>query len=288
LTSTVATFITRFYCYYTTSPLFAHTTRLCIYTPKQREGENRVPGVLWIHGGGYVMGSATMTIPYAEKLIEAEECVVVAPDYTLSIDKPFPASLLDNYTALLWLNLHADELGIRNDQIFVGGDSAGGGLAVALALYARDKDEVKIAFQMPLYPMLDDRMTSASMKDNDAPMWNEHANRIGWRLYLGELFGSEQVPAYAAPARETNYSGLPPAFTFVGTLDPFRDETVGYIENLQAAGVDAELHEYEGCYHAFDQANPKTDKSWDAMNRLLLAFQNAVAHCYAKQYSAPL
>lgn len=256
--------------------------RLLVYSAKRRMKEKNVPGVLWLHGGGYALGSATRAIPYAEKLIEAEECVVAAPDYTLSGEKPYPAALMDCYTALAWMKSHAGERGLRPNQIFVGGDSAGGGLTAALSMYARDQGEIGIAFQMLLYPMIDDRMTSDSMKDNDAPMWNEHSNRIAWKMYLGGLSGSDEVPAYAAPARAADYSRLPPAFTFVGALDPFRDETVCYAEKLNNAGIEVELYEYPGCFHAFDQASKRADKSRDAIEKMLAAYRHAVIHYFAE------
>ena len=250
--------------------------RLCVYSPKKKTGGGKLPGILWLHGGGYALGSATMAIPYAERLILASEGIVVSPDYTLSGEKPYPAALEDCYAALLWMKEHADDLGIYNNQFFVGGDSAGGGLAVAVSLYARDKGEVGIAFQMPLYPMLDDRMTSGSMINNDAPMWNEHANRLAWRLYLDNMYGKDDVSVYAAPAREMNYKNLPPAFSVVGSLDPFHDETVCYMENLRAAGIEVEFYEYEGCFHAFDEANAKADRSQDALTKLAAAYKKAV------------
>mgnify|MGYP001125490301 CR=1 FL=1 len=124
------------------------------------------------------------------------------------------------------MKAHAQELGIRDDQIMVGGDSAGGGLAAALTLYARDQQDVAIAFQMPIYPMLDDRMETESAQNNDMPVWNSKSNALAWRLYLAGLFGTDHVPPYAAPARADRYEDLPPTVTFVGDLEPFRDETI--------------------------------------------------------------
>lgn len=142
--------------------------RLCIYSPLTYY-EN-VPGLLWLHGGGYAMGAPKQDERFIERFIKSSGCVVASPDYRLSIDAPYPAALEDSYAALLWLKEHGCKYGMRDDQIMVGGDSAGGGLAVAVSLYARDKNEVAIAFQMPLYPMLDDRMNTPSATDNDAPL----------------------------------------------------------------------------------------------------------------------
>jgi acetyl esterase/lipase len=255
--------------------------RICIFRP--RTPQPGVPGVLWLHGGGYAIGVPEQELPMAKRLIELSNCVVVAPDYRLSVEAPYPAALDDCYTALLWLKAHASELGIRPDQLIVGGDSAGGGLTAALTLYARDKGEVAVAFQMPLYPMIDDRMTSDSARDNHAPIWNTKSNRAGWQLYLGDLYGSAHVPAYAAPARAVDYRHLPPTITFVGELEPFRDETVQYVENLRAAGVPVHFARYPGCYHAFEQISPSARVSQEAVAFLLDAYQYAVAHYFAAQ-----
>lgn len=150
----------------------------------------------------------------------------------MSIDAPYPAALYDCYDALLWMKQKSTELKIRSNQIAVGGESAGGGLAAALTLYARDKKEVNIAFQIPLYPMIDDRNKTASALDNNAPIWNSRTNGWAWKLYLGDYYGKD-VPSYAAAARATDYSGLPPTITFVGELEPFRDEVITYVNHFK-------------------------------------------------------
>jgi len=179
--------------------------RICVYTPLERK-EN-VPGLLWIHGGGYALGIPEQDDDDILMLIKASGGVVVSPDYTVSLDKPYPAALDDCYLALLWLRNNGSKYGMRQDQIFVGGTSAGGGLAAAISLLARDKGEVNIAFLMPLYPMIDDRPNESSI-DNDAPLWNSSKNDASWKLYLGDLYGSEEIPYYAVPARAEDYSGL--------------------------------------------------------------------------------
>jgi acetyl esterase/lipase len=255
--------------------------RICIFTPLNPTVN--VPGVLWLHGGGYALGSPEQAQAMAKRLIEASNCVVIAPDYRLSVEAPYPAALEDSYEALLWMKRHAKELGIRDNQLMVGGDSAGGGLTAALTLYARDKREVAIAFQMPLYPMLDDRMTSESSRDNDAPVWNSKSNFNAWKLYLGELFNTPNVSCYAAPARAEDYTSLPPTVTFVGELEPFRDETVQYVENLKKAGVPVDFEIYKGCYHAFEQMCPKAGVSKRAISFLICSFEYAVNHYFAEQ-----
>ena len=158
---------------------------------------------------------------------------------------------------------HAHALGIRSDQLIVGGVSAGGGLTAAISLRARDTGDVKIALQVPLYPMIDDRQETESARENNAPVWNSETNRWAWRLYLGELSGGD-VPAWAAPARATDLRGLPPTVTFVGDLEPFRDETVRYAERLKEAGVPVRFRVFERCFHAFDIVHPNAAVSLQA------------------------
>jgi len=254
--------------------------RICIYKPKVMDGN--LPGVLWMHGGGYGMGLPEQCLVRAKQLMNAHPCVVVSPDYRLTIEAPFPAALDDCYTALLWMKDHAEELGINANQLFIGGDSAGGGLTAALALYARDKKQVNIAFQMPLYPMLDDRMQTVSAMDNNAPVWNARSNHNSWKLLLGEAFGTENVSEYAAPARATNFKGLPPTATFVGGLEPFRDETTDYVENLRKAGVTVDFKVFEGCFHAFDYF-PYSKVSQEAVGFITSAYAYAAEHYFAEQ-----
>ena len=255
--------------------------RACIY--KSSQIKEKSTGVLWIHGGGYAIGAPEMDVGYAEKLITTANCVIVSPDYTLSTEKPYPAAVDDCYETLLWMKENASNLGIRDNQIFVGGVSAGGGLTVAVTLMARDEGSVNIAFQMPLYPMLDDLMDSESAKNNNAPIWNLNSNKLGWSMYLKGLSREQTIPKYAAPARETDFSHLPPAYTFVGDIEPFYNETLAYIENLQNAGVQAKVDVYEGCYHAFDIMCPKAGISKQATNKMLDEFSFAVDNHFALQ-----
>lgn len=254
--------------------------RVRIYKPLIPK--TNVPGVLWIHGGGYAQGAPEMSDQTYKRLIEASNCVIVTPDYRLSIEAPYPAAFEDCYAALLWMKQQAKELGIRDDQLMVGGESAGGGLTAALTLYARDQGEVKLAFQMPLYPMIDDRMKTESAKENNAPIWNSNSNKWAWKLYLGELYGKE-VPAYAAPARATDYHLLPPTVTFVGDIEPFRDETLQYVQHLREAGVPVDFEMYKGAYHGFDIIAPKADISQKATAFFIDAFKYAVNHYFAEQ-----
>jgi acetyl esterase/lipase len=255
--------------------------RVCVYTPMNPALS--APGLVWIHGGGFSVGTPEQDEKvYIKRFIDWGAGVVVAPDYTKSVEKPYPAALEDCYAALLWLRDNGTRYDMRPDQLFIGGDSAGGGLTAALSLYARDKGDVKVAFQMPLYPMIDDRPT-ASNTDNKAPVWNSKVNELGWRLYLGDLYGKPDVPCYAAPSRATDYSNLPPTFTFVGDIEPFYDEVVIYAENLRKHGVHVDFKVFEGCFHAFDMICPKTNVAKEAAALLKTVFQYAVNNYFAEQ-----
>lgn len=179
--------------------------KLLVLCPRGDAPAGGRPGILWIHGGGYLTGMPEMVYTSrAKNLARKYGAVVVSPGYRLSGEAPYPAALLDCHNALTYLKTHARELGVRDDQLMVGGESAGGGLTAALCMYERDTDGVRIAFQMPLYPMLDNEDTETS-RDNHAPVWNTRRNHFGWSRYLRGLGGGD-VPAYAAPARCTGLS----------------------------------------------------------------------------------
>ena len=183
----------------------ADGTKLRVPVRRSRKAQPKraVTGLLWIHGGGYAIGLPEQDCRFSTLFTKDASCVAVLPDYTRSTEAPYPAALEDCYLTLRWMHKNAEDLGMDKTQLFVGGDSAGGGLTAALCLYARDKGEVPIAFQMPLYPMLDDREITKSSKNNDAPVWNTESNRAGWELYLKGI-PKDEVPGYAAPARATD------------------------------------------------------------------------------------
>ncbi|HEY6532189.1 MAG TPA: alpha/beta hydrolase [Acidimicrobiales bacterium] len=213
--------------------------------------EEPQPGLVWIHGGGYVLGNHRNDDAMFDDLCPRLGMVAVSIGYRLAPETPYPGAIDDCYQALRWTFAHAEELGIRPDRIGIGGLSAGGGLAAALALLARDRGEVPVAFQMLDSPMLDDRQITASSQQDDMPLWSRDANRFGWESYLGSLHGSSEVPYTAAPARADDLSGLPPAFVSVGGLDGFCDEDVDYAMRLNRAGVPTELHVYPGACHGY-------------------------------------
>ena len=263
-------------------PVGDHTIRLLILRPLEKN-ERPVPGVLWVHGGGYQSGSAKdIFVTRALSLVVKFGAVLVAPDYRLSRRHPYPAALQDCWAALLFLRDHAQELGVSSDQIMVGGESAGGGMAAALCMLARDRGAVNIAFQMPLYPMLDDRDTPSSA-DNHAPNWNSKRNRKAWKRYLRQAYGTDLVSCYAAPARCEDYHGLPPCYTFVGDIEPFYCETVDYVRHLQEAGIRAEVDVYPGWFHAYDLFFPAKKIVREAVARFESQVQYAIEHDFAPQ-----
>ena len=188
-------------------------------------------GVLWIHGGGYVTGMKEMALFSRAMYFVKRGCTVVSPDYTLAGKAPYPAALEDCYAALMWMRKNAPDLGFSSDRIIVGGESAGGGLCAALCMYARDRKEVNVCYQFPLYPMLDCNDTPSS-RDNHGKIWNTKRNRNAWKKYLS---GLTEVTPYASPSRQTDYSSLPPMYSFVGTGEPFFCETIQYMKDLRRA-----------------------------------------------------
>lgn len=232
-------------------------------------GENGVlPCVYSMHGGGYVIGSYTMDDPQFEALCPALGVVGVSVEYRLAPDTPYPGPLEDCYRGLVWTYEHAGELGIDPTRIGVMGVSAGGGLAAALALLARDRREVPVAFQLLDSPMLDDRQRTPSSREADLAVWSRGSNTFGWKSYLGDLYGRDDVPYTAAAARATDLSGLPPAFVSVGAVDGFRDEDIEYARRLNQAGVPAELHVYPGACHGFNVIAPDAAVSKQSLRNM--------------------
>jgi acetyl esterase/lipase len=210
-----------------------------------------LPGIVSFHGGGYVIGTYDIDDATFDRWCPSLGVVGVAVDYRLAPETPYPGAVDDCYAALRWTHEHAEELGIDAGRLGIRGISAGGGLAAAVALMARDRAEVPVAFQLLDCPMLDDRQTTPSILAEGLWVWNAESNAFGWRSYLGALYGSDEVPAYAAPARATDLAGLPPTCVVVGAIDGFRDEDVDYAQRLNQAGVPCELHVIAGLPHAY-------------------------------------
>lgn len=232
-----------------------HQIRVRLFRPAGVK--DRIPAMLYLHGGGYMMGAPEQAFPFYEGILRKRNVAIVAPAYRLSVKDPFPAGFNDCYDTLLWMKENAHELGIQSDNYIIGGHSAGGGLTAALTLKARNTKDVDIAFQMPIYPMIDHRMSSESSRMEGAPVWDARNNRFGWSHYLKGL-GEKEVPVYAAPALNQDYTDFPPTISFVGDMEPFRDETIAYMQALEAAGVPTLFKVFKGAFHGFDAFTAKT------------------------------
>jgi acetyl esterase/lipase len=217
--------------------------------------------MLWVHGGGYLMGTAQQDDALCRRFTRELGITVAAVDYRLAPEHPYPAPLEDCYSALTWL---AGLPAVDPARLAIGGASAGGGLAAALALLARDRGDVTPVLQVLAYPMLDDR-SGAGPKNPNYRLWGPKSNRFGWGSYLGNA-----DPQVAVPARRDNLSGLPPAWIGVGTHDLFHDEDLTYAERLTAAGVPCHVEVVPGAFHGFDQVVPKA-----AVSRSFFASQCA-------------
>jgi acetyl esterase len=220
-----------------------------VYRPATATG-TLMPGVVMIHGGGFVIGSVDAEHAGAAAVALDTGGVVVSVEYRLAPEHPYPAALEDCYAALCWLHDQAESLHVDPARVALVGVSAGGGLSAATALYARDHGGPAVCFQLLHIPELDDRLETPSMqKFVDSPLWNRPLAVQSWRAYLGPLAGTDNVPAYAAPARAVDLSGLPPAYVSTAENDPLRDEGIDYAQRLLQAGVSVELHQYPGTFH---------------------------------------
>ncbi|TDD59845.1 alpha/beta hydrolase [Actinomadura darangshiensis] len=220
-----------------------------IFAPAGREGD--LPGLVYIHGGGFVLGSVDLYVEDATAIAAEVGAVVVSVEYRLAPEHPFPAGLEDCYAALTWTAANAADLGIDPARLAVGGESAGGGLSAGVALLARDRGGPSLCFQLLGIPELDDRLDTPSMRAyHDTPIWNRPNAELSWDYYLGEgVRGTAGVSPYAAPARAGDLSGLPPAYVTTCEFDPLRDEGLTYAQRLIQAGVPAEVHHYPGTFH---------------------------------------
>jgi acetyl esterase/lipase len=223
-----------------------------VYRPKAVAADlgTTVPGILQIHGGGFIVGS--VEAEHAGAVLTAAHlgAVLVSVEYRLAPEHPYPAGLHDCYAALCFVHAEAAALGVDPERIALTGASAGGGLAAATALLARDRGGPPVCFQMLHIPELDDRLETPSMqKFVDSPLWNRPLAVKSWQFYLGDLAGKDDVPIYAAPARATDLAGLPPAYVSTAENDPLRDEGIAYALAMLQAGVSVELHQFPGTFH---------------------------------------
>lgn len=229
------------------------------------------PGIYHTHGGGMIAGDRMTALALVLPWILEHDATAVTVEYRLAPEYPDPYPVEDCYAGLVWTADHAAELGIDLDRLIIAGASAGGGLAAGTALLARDRSGPKLLAQALLCPMLDDRdQTVSTLQYDDAGLWVRESNRTGWQALLGDRRGTDEVSIYAAPARATDLSGLPPAFIDCGSAELFRDEDVAYASALWAAGVQAELHVWPGGFHGFDLIAPHT-----AVAKAAVAARNA-------------
>jgi acetyl esterase/lipase len=227
------------------------------------------PGLLWIHGGGYVIGRAAQDDRLCRRFAGALGIAVASVEYRLAPENPYPAALDDCYTALRWLTTQPD---VDTSRLVIGGASAGGGLAAALAFTVRDHGEFTPVLQLLTYPMLDDR--SSSRTDLDPKrfrLWTQRSNQFGWASYLGDA-----DPSAAVPARRADLGGLPPAWIGVGTHDLFYDEDHAYAERLRAAGVPCDVEVVNGAFHGFDRIVPGAGVSKAFFSRQCAAMRSAL------------
>jgi len=223
--------------------------------------EAAAPGsaVLYLHGGGMISGSVAVYDGPVSRYVSDSGVPMLAVDYRLAPEHPHPTPVEDAYAGLQWLAAHAEELGVDRSRLAVMGDSGGGGLAAAVALLSRDRRGPVLAYQLLIYPMLDDHNTTPDPEIAPFAVWTYDDNLTAWGALLGDAIGDPDVPAYASPVRATDLAGLPPAYIEVGQLDIFRDEDMTYAQRLSHAGIDVEFHLRRGVPHEFETFAFDTD-----------------------------
>ena len=246
---------------------------LNVYAPPA--AERPCAAILYIHGGGFTIGSAAQEDGGAAALALETGAVVVSVDYRLAPETPHPGPVEDCYAALCWLAQQAEALGVDAKRVAVYGHSAGGGLAAAVAQIARDRGGLALCYQVLCYPMLDDRGQSGSMRDKDGlGVFDRAAVALGWSSLLGD--DRQSLAPYGAAARAGDFARLPPAYIDVGELDVLVDESIDYARALLAAGVSVSLHVHAGAYHGFDMFAPAARVSQRAAANRLEALKRAL------------
>ncbi|WP_217429542.1 alpha/beta hydrolase, partial [Sphingomonas bacterium] len=255
----------------------APDVRVRLYRPEGLPAH--APIVMHIHGGGFLFGSAELGDPRNRAWAKALDAALVSIDYRLAPEHPYPAALDDCYAVLEWLHAEGPALGLDSNRIAVRGESAGGGLAAALCLLARDRGGPKIAYQLLIYPMLDDRTGTTGERNpfSGQFVWDAASNAYGWSSWLGRPAGSDEIPYLAAPARATDLAGLPPTMIATAALDIFIDENLDYAIRLIRAGVPTEVHVAPGAFHGFEAMVPNAQVSRTFTERCLDGLRRAFA-----------
>jgi acetyl esterase/lipase len=251
--------------------------RVRIYRPRSSVGD--LPCLLWIHGGGMVVGSIEGDDWRCEGYVSTLGCAVASVEYRLAPEHSHPAAVEDCYAALRWVAESGPSIGIDVARLAIAGASAGGGLAAGLALLARDRGGPRIDFQLLVGPMLDDRNVTPSSHEftTGHPAWTRELNIEAWTAYLGTQIGSDDVSPYAAPARATDLRNLPPTMIQIAELDVFRDEAIAYANRLMDAGVTTALHFYAGAFHGFDAFEPEAPISRRSIAERMEALSRALS-----------
>ena len=243
--------------YDATYPDNSFNVPLFVYRPIDQTGQ--LPVIYWTHGGGLITGEVGQDEHMLKTFAKDFNCMIVAVEYRLAPEHPFPTPLEDIYLGLKWTFDNTDKLNIDPARVVIAGASAGGGLTAALAQLVRDRNEFShpLAFQLLMYPMLDDRNTEPLQKaEQDTYIWTKANNIFGWSAYIGDRPGTESTPKYASASRMENLEGLPPTMIQVGGIDLFSNECMDYARRLNMAGVSTELHIYPGGTHGFEGLAP--------------------------------
>lgn len=246
-----------------------------VYIYQPAGDETTRPGLLWIHGGGYIVGSGRDDM-ICNAMADHANCTIVSVDYRMAPEHPFPAGPEDCYAALLWMVDNANELGIDTDRLAIGGASAGGGMTAGVVHMNRDRGGPKLKLQLLIYPMIDDtHNTPSGDLVRDQRVWNRDVSDKAWKMYLGDSYGGDVSP-YAAASRATDFSDLPPAYITVGSADLFRDENIAYAQKLFEANIPVELHVYHGMYHGGENMGQS-----GVGTRMRMDYLNALKHALA-------
>jgi acetyl esterase/lipase len=254
-------------------PNQADDLSLYIFQPENVPENN--PALIWIHGGGYIMGDAVDLL--APFIAEQVGCTVISVDYRIAPEHPFPAGPEDCYTALLWVYKNAAELGIDPDHIAIGGQSAGAGIAAGVTLMNRDREGPRLVFQYLLYPMLDNLHDTPSGHIDNHVVWNRQISLNAWEMYLNGTPRQNASP-YASASRATDLSNLPPSFLTVGAQDLFRDECIDYARRMMLANVPTQLEVFPGMTHAGEIMIPHAAVSQRMQKSYLQALHDGLMH----------